>query len=100
MREDMVDAQRRENLAKPGASKARRVKRSDADHPAAAAAEPNEVDPRFRPVEGDEGGDAPSDDTPLDEGSAPAKKRRRRRRKPNGAGPIEGGGGGSDEAGG
>lgn len=99
MREDMVDAQRRENLAKPGASKARRVKRTDADHPAAAVGdEVNEVDPRFRPVEGDEGGDAPSDDTPSGDGTAPAKKRRRRRRKPNGAGPVEGGG--ADEAGG
>ena len=102
MREDMVDAQRRDNQAKPGAGKARRVKRTDADHPAAAAAvdevgDVGEVDPRFRPVEGEEGEDAPSDDTPSGDGTAPAKKRRRRRRKPNGAGPVEGGG--SDEAG-
>jgi poly(A) polymerase len=99
MREDMVDAQRRENLAKPGTSKARRVKRTDADHPAAAVGEVNEVDPRFRQVESEEGGDVPSDDAPLEEGSAPAKKRRRRRRKPGGAGPVDSGGG-ADGAGG
>lgn len=101
LREDMVDAQRRENQAKPAAGKARRVKRTDADHPASSAPavdEANEVDPRFRPVDGEEEGDAPSDDTPAGDGTAPAKKRRRRRRKPNGTGPVEGGG--AAEAGG
>jgi poly(A) polymerase len=92
----MVDAQRKENLAKPGAGKARRVKRSDDDHPANAGA-PTEAlapDPRFRAA--DAGGDerdeedgGESDDgvesTALTDGSAPAKKRRRRRRKPGGA---------------
>ncbi|MDP2251669.1 MAG: polynucleotide adenylyltransferase PcnB, partial [Hydrogenophaga sp.] len=96
MREDMVDAQRKENLAKPGAGKARRVKRSDDDHPANAAA-PTEAlarDPRFRAS--DEGGEDRDEDdsgeaddgaesTAPTDGSAPAKKRRRRRRKPGGA---------------
>jgi poly(A) polymerase len=93
MREDMVDAQRRENLAKPGAGKARRVKRTDDDHPA------NETvaDPRFRTA--DDEGDEPestgedASDAVLSDGSAPAKKRRRRRRKPSGAGRAEGGSG-------
>jgi poly(A) polymerase len=97
MREDMVDAQRRENLAKPGAGKARRVKRTDADHPAQGG----EADPRFRASsdEGEEGDDegahdeAANADAPQAEGSAPAKKRRRRRRKPNDTGRTEGGGG-------
>ena len=96
MREDMVDAQRRENLAKPGASKARRVKRSDDDHTANAGASTEALapDPRFRAADGgaDERDDedaGESDDgaesaVPND-GSAPAKKRRRRRRKPGGA---------------
>ncbi|WP_332739538.1 polynucleotide adenylyltransferase PcnB [Hydrogenophaga sp.] len=96
MREDMVDAQRRDNLAKPGAGKARRVKRSDDDHPANAGASTDALtpDPRFRAV--NEGGDdrdeedtGESDDgvesTASIDGSAPAKKRRRRRRKPGGA---------------
>ncbi|MES2886741.1 MAG: polynucleotide adenylyltransferase PcnB [Pseudomonadota bacterium] len=96
MREDMVDAQRRDNLAKPGAGKARRVKRSDDDHPANAGASSDALtpDPRFRAV--NEGGDdreeedtGESDDgaesTASIDGSAPAKKRRRRRRKPGGA---------------
>ena len=94
MREDMVDAQRRDNLAKPGTGKARRVKRSDDDHPANAEANTLAPDPRFRATDGGDddrdGEDAgESDDgaessTPTD-GSAPAKKRRRRRRKPGGA---------------
>jgi poly(A) polymerase len=91
MRDDMVDAQRRENLAKPGAGKARRVKRTDADHPASAPA----ADPRFRATEeeGDEDGSGEEEiaqGVPAD-GSAPAKKRRRRRRKPSGAGRAEDG---------
>ncbi|MES2840503.1 MAG: polynucleotide adenylyltransferase PcnB [Pseudomonadota bacterium] len=95
MREDMVDAQRRDNLAKPGAGKARRVKRSDDDHPANAAASSDAPDPRLRAVNegGDDGRDeedtGESDDggesTASIDGSAPAKKRRRRRRKPGGA---------------
>jgi poly(A) polymerase len=93
MREDMVDAQRRENLAKPGAGKARRVKRTDTDHPANEPA----ADPRFRATdeEGDEDGPAEEDGAPgaTADGSAPAKKRRRRRRKPSGAGRAEGGAG-------
>ena len=95
MREDMVDAQRRENLAKPGAGKARRVKRTDADHPASEPA----ADPRFRASDEDAEGDEPADDTAdttetaAADGSAPAKKRRRRRRKPSGAGRTEGGAG-------
>ncbi|MDP3166236.1 MAG: polynucleotide adenylyltransferase PcnB [Hydrogenophaga sp.] len=96
MREDMVDAQRRDNLAKPGASKARRVKRGDDDHPASADASTSALapDPRFRAA--DDGGEdrdeedaGESDDgaesTAPTDGSAPAKKRRRRRRKPGGA---------------
>jgi poly(A) polymerase len=93
MREDMVDAQRRDNLAKPGAGKARRVKRTDADHPASAPVEP--ADPRFRhqDEEGDDGAEevAPAG-TAAEAGSAPAKKRRRRRRKPGDAGRTENGG--------
>lgn len=99
MRDDMIDAQRRANLAKPGGpGAARRVKRSDADHPVNAPA----PDPRFRPVtgadEGDEDGpevNGPTDAVPPD-GTAPAKKRRRRRRKPTGAPRAEGGTGGDD----
>ncbi|MDO8903472.1 polynucleotide adenylyltransferase PcnB [Hydrogenophaga sp.] len=98
MREDMIDAQRRANLAKPGGpGAARRVKRSDAEHPVNAPA----PDPRFRPVAGAENGeedDAPESDGPTDavpsDGTAPAKKRRRRRRKPTGAPRAEGGSGG------
>ncbi len=96
MREDMVDAQRRDNLAKPGAGKARRVKRSDDDHPAHAGASSDALtpDPRFRAVneggddreEGDTGeSDDGAESTASIDGSAPAKKRRRRRRKPGGA---------------
>ena len=109
VREDMVDAQRRESLAKPGPGKARRVKRTDADHPAQAsgvspAAEPADAlapDPRFRAPaqDGDDREGAQDDDrAPASVGfgsafssdseseSVPAKKRRRRRRKPNGEG--------------
>ena len=109
VREDMVDAQRRESLAKPGPGKARRVKRTDADHPAQAsgvspAAEPADAlapDPRFRaPAQDgdDRKGAQDADRAPASVGfgsafssdseseSAPAKKRRRRRRKPNGEG--------------
>ena len=98
MRDDMIDAQRRANLAKPGGpGSARRVKRSDSDHPVNAPA----PDPRFRPAAGTESSDeddGPEADGPADaaapEGTAPAKKRRRRRRKPTGAPRAEGGTGG------
>ncbi|MDP2742444.1 MAG: polynucleotide adenylyltransferase PcnB [Hydrogenophaga sp.] len=96
MREDMIDAQRRANLAKPGGpGAARRVKRSDVDHPVNAPA----PDPRFRPVTGSDDGDeeeATEADGPTGtvppHGTAPAKKRRRRRRKPTGAPRAEGAG--------
>jgi poly(A) polymerase len=108
VREDMVDAQRRESLAKPGPGKARRVKRSDADHPAQstdgaiaspAVATPTAplADPRFgvkAHTEADPDDSEPR--TSVGFGSAfsadsetetsPAKKRRRRRRKPTGDG--------------
>jgi poly(A) polymerase len=98
VREDMVDAQRRDNLAKPasGAPKARRVKRSDADHPANEAA----PDPRFAAAPADEGDEDGDEGTgpAADSGSGEVKKRRRRRRKPAGAGGAgEAGGGASAE---
>jgi poly(A) polymerase len=100
VREDMIDAQRRENLAKPGAGKARRVKRVDADQPAAAvsaATDEPSPDPRFRPAdeEAEEGGEDAG--PPAGDGGAPAKKRRRRRRKPGGGGAGEGGAAGAGE---
>jgi poly(A) polymerase len=114
-RQDMVDAQRKAGLPKPGAGKVRRVKKTDADHPAAAAAEQPEVDPRFRSADGEDApaprpvpapapvrsygsAFAPAEDDADDNESgaegevgeeaaaAPAKKRRRRRRKPSGGG--------------
>ncbi|MBE0588010.1 MAG: polynucleotide adenylyltransferase PcnB [Hydrogenophaga sp.] len=100
IREDMVDAQRKVNQPKGGAGGARRVKRSDADHPASAT----EPDPRFRAAveaDNDEDGDdnAPAEaGTPAD-GTAPAKKRRRRRRKPGGAGGAAGQGGATEGSG-
>jgi poly(A) polymerase len=99
MRDDMIDAQRRANLAKPGGpGAARRVKRSDVDHPVNAPA----PDPRFRPVaeaEGeDQDDDGPESDGVVDavppDGTAPARKRRRRRRKPSGSPRADGGTGG------
>jgi poly(A) polymerase len=95
MRDDMIDAQRKANLAKPGGpGAARRVKRGDAEHPVNAPV----PDPRFRPVaeveDGDEDGGPESDrstDALPPDGTAPAKKRRRRRRKPSGAPRAEGG---------
>jgi len=100
VREDMVDAQRRENLAKPGPGKARRVKRVDADAPAPVPGEALAADPRFRGHEEDN--DADEEEGAVSEsagatadGSAPAKKRRRRRRKPGGG---EGGGEGAAQA--
>ncbi len=101
MRQDMVDAQRKE-----GPGKARRVKRTDADHPVQQGAQPaadnsTAPDPRFRrDGEGGSPGDADhnraaSDSTEgADHGAgsgeasdaAAPKKRRRRRRKPTGEG--------------
>ncbi|WP_372661226.1 polynucleotide adenylyltransferase PcnB [Hydrogenophaga sp.] len=88
MRQDMVDAQRRDNQAKPGAGKVRRVKRTDADHPSNLPQD----DPRFRAADDERGEDdggpslAPAFEGTATDGTAPAKKRRRRRRKPTGAG--------------
>ncbi|MBU4520222.1 MAG: polynucleotide adenylyltransferase PcnB [Gammaproteobacteria bacterium] len=101
IREDMVDAQRKVNQPKGGAGGARRVKRSDADHPASAT----EPDPRFRAAgeaDNDEDGDddnAPAEAGPSADGTAPAKKRRRRRRKPGGAGGAAGQGGATEGSG-
>jgi poly(A) polymerase len=103
LRADMVETQRKENQSKPGAPKPRRVKRTDADHPAQEGQQ--QPDPRFRDDAGagDEGADAdegasghPDGDN---EGTAAPKKRRRRRRKPTGGGeggaaPAAGGGSG------
>ncbi|MDM7948118.1 polynucleotide adenylyltransferase PcnB [Hydrogenophaga sp.] len=121
MREDMVDAQRSNQPGRgAGGSRSRRVKPTDADHPANAASAPND-DPRFRSADGDKApaprptparsygsafapDEEDADDTETsDDGAggdgaaaAPAKKRRRRRRKPSGGG---GAGGGSGEGG-
>ena len=100
IREDMVDAQRKVNQPKGGAGGARRVKRSDADHPASAT----EPDPRFRAAveaDNDEDGDdnAPAEAGAPADGTAPAKKRRRRRRKPGGAGGAAGQGGATEGSG-
>ena len=86
VREDMLDAQRKVNPTKGGG--ARRVKRSDAEHPAHAAA----TEPRLRPSPAQDGGDSmeASDasrvegaEDPVADGTASTKKRRRRRRKPS-----------------
>ena len=101
VREDMVDAQRKLPQPKGAAGGARRVKRSDADHPASSNAPA--PDPRFRSVDADEDGgddearDAGDGESPAADGTAPAKKRRRRRRKPSGGG--ESGGSGAAPAG-
>jgi poly(A) polymerase len=99
IREDMVDAQRKVNQPKGGAGGARRVKRSDADHPASAS----ESDPRFRPAgeaENDEDDDnAPAEAGAPADGTAPAKKRRRRRRKPGGGTGAAGQGGATEGSG-
>jgi poly(A) polymerase len=99
IREDMVDAQRKVNQPKGGAGGARRVKRSDADHPASAS----ESDPRFRPAgeaENDEDDDnAPAEAGASADGTAPAKKRRRRRRKPGGGTGAAGQGGATEGSG-
>ena len=103
MRQDMVDAQRKDGPGRSGPGKARRVKRSDADHPANQPAEGQQgtqgaqPDPRFRDDDGGSDDDT-HDDRPMtgeggehqaggegEEGAAAPKKRRRRRRKPGGA---------------
>ena len=103
MRQDMVDAQRKDGPGRSGPGKARRVKRSDADHPANQPAEGQQGtqgaqhDPRFRDDDGGSDDDT-HDDRPMtgeggehqaggegEEGAAAPKKRRRRRRKPGGA---------------
>jgi poly(A) polymerase len=101
----MIEEQRK---SKPGASKARRVKRTDGDHPAntgkGQAVDVPRDDPRFRTdVDGsdtDDGGQDADDrmsgssgDNGDAGGAAAPKKRRRRRRKPSG------GGGNGDEGG-
>jgi poly(A) polymerase len=90
VREDMLDAQRKVN--QPKASGARRVKRSDAEHPTQSAQQAPERDPRFASAETDDeerdqdAGDAGASEGAAFDGTAPAKKRRRRRRKPSGGG--------------
>ncbi len=111
MREDMVDAQRKE-----GPGKARRVKRTDADHPAQQGVQPaadnsTAPDPRFRrddeEGESDHGADAHSfngegtdserpADTEGEKDTAAPKKRRRRRRKPTGGAAAAPDAGGSE----
>ena len=84
VREDMVDAQRQVNQPKGGA---RRVKRSEAEHPDQGAQLAPAADPRFRaPEADDEVGDDEASEARAADGTAPAKKRRRRRRKPSGGG--------------
>ncbi|MEZ5646840.1 MAG: polynucleotide adenylyltransferase PcnB [Burkholderiaceae bacterium] len=105
-RQDMVDAQRKANQPKAGPGRARRVKKSDVDHPSSGpssgVSEPAD-DPRFRAVdeagregagEGVEGDGVARPEGEATAGAA-ARKRRRRRRKPSG-----GGAGGSGDAGG
>ncbi len=108
MRQDMVDAQRRDPPGRGSGARARRVKPSDADHPGSPAGEQAD-DPRFRQSAGDErdqDGNAARNLSEVDdteehghpgftqdiEGAVPVKKRRRRRRKPSGASPAEAGG--------
>ena len=84
----MIDAQRKDGQGKSGGGKARRVNRTDADHPA------NEnqlaADPRFTDTDADgsEEGSSSSDGEPGEsgDGTAAPKKRRRRRRKTTGEG--------------
>ena len=96
-RRDMVDAQRKANQPKAAGGRVRRVKKDDTGAPAQAP----DDDPRFRPIEGEEGGDgeqAADGGMPAPEGSAPAKKRRRRRRKPSSGKPNGGGSEGQADA--
>ncbi len=104
-REDMIDAQRKASQSRGGGGGARRVKRTDGDHPAASARPTAQDDPRFREpgADGEDEGEDTNDTEPsgsgsqpvwTGEGSPPARKRRRRRRKPSdgAGGPGEGGG--------
>ena len=88
MRQDMIDAQRKDGQGKSGGGKARRVKRTDADHP--ANENQSAADPRFTDTDADgsEEGSSASDGEPGEsgDGSAAPKKRRRRRRKTAGEG--------------
>ena len=102
MRADMVDAQRKESQGKPGPGKARRVKRTDADHPAQQEGPlQQQPDPRFREDKGqaeDSESEEGGSELPNEGGEPGApKKRRRRRRKPmggdEGGAPAAGGAG-------
>jgi poly(A) polymerase len=88
MREDMVDAQRKEGLGASGAGKARRVKRSDTDHPPG-----HTMAPAGHDADGESDDHGAADDAGVGtagetgeggESTGAPKKRRRRRRKPAG----------------
>jgi poly(A) polymerase len=101
MREDMVDAQRKDGQGRSGPGNARRVKRSsqgeDGDQPASQTAGSAPSDPRLRDDEAGSDDDVDGDRSMTsegaerqaggegEEGAAAPKKRRRRRRKPGGA---------------
>jgi poly(A) polymerase len=101
MREDMVDAQRKDGQGRSGPGNARRVKRSsqgeDGDQPASQTAGSAPSDPRLRDDEAGSDDDVDGDRSMTsegaerqaggegEEGAAATKKRRRRRRKPGGA---------------
>jgi poly(A) polymerase len=92
MRQDMVDAQRKDGPGRSGPGKARRVKRSDADHPAslpADSAQGAQPDPRLRGEDGAGSGDSAGHERQAgsegEEGAAAPKKRRRRRKPAGGA---------------
>jgi len=92
MRQDMVDAQRKDGPGRSGPGKARRVKRSDADHPAslpADSAQGAQPDPRLRGEDGAGFGDSAGHERQAgsegEEGAAAPKKRRRRRKPAGGA---------------
>jgi poly(A) polymerase len=98
-RDAMIEEQRKR---KPGAAKPRRVKRSDADHPAndGGSTDAQQDDPRFRPVDGGENSEEGGPEAPFgaeggSAGTGAPKKRRRRRRKPTGDGGAVGEGGAS-----
>jgi len=89
MREDMVDAQRKEGQGASGAGKARRVKRSDTDHPpghsTTAPAGRDADDESDERGAADDAGVSPAGEAGVGgEGTGAPKKRRRRRRKPAG----------------
>ncbi len=80
LRADMVDAQRRENLARPANGKARRVKRSDSEHPNQANAPAAPLRAAEQDQDGDEQPPLTGDAAAAVQNPEPAKKRRRRRR--------------------